>query len=146
MISALLSSVAWAVPGMQAQAADIPLKAPAAAEAPALWWFHGEVEFGGRFFLNDPPRNGSAYRGQPSLAKFYEYRDLRSETSGFQQEAGTGCTKSISAARTSATTISTTISTRRRPASTTLTSPGTKLPISTAPVRRRFIRASETVR
>ena len=77
MISALLSSVAWAVPGMQAQAADIPLKAPAAAEAPALWWFHGEVEFGGRFFLNDPPRNGSAYRGQPSLAKFYEYRDLR---------------------------------------------------------------------
>ena len=62
---------------MQAQAADIPLKAPAAGESPALWWFHGEVEAGGRFFLNDPQRNGSAYLGQKSLAKFYEYRDLR---------------------------------------------------------------------
>ena len=77
MITALLSSAAWAVPSMQAQAADMPLKAPAADEAPALWWFHGEVEAGGRFFLNDPQRDGSAYLGQKSLAKFYEYRDLR---------------------------------------------------------------------
>ena len=35
------------------------------------------VEAGGRFFLNNPQRNGSAYLGQKSLAKFYEYRDLR---------------------------------------------------------------------
>ncbi|HTT47654.1 MAG TPA: MtrB/PioB family decaheme-associated outer membrane protein [Pseudolabrys sp.] len=77
MITALLSSAAWAVPGTQAQAADIPLKAPAAGEAPALWWFHGDVEAGGRFVLNDPQRNGSAYRGQPSLAKYYEYSDVR---------------------------------------------------------------------
>ena len=35
------------------------------------------VEAGGRFFLNNPQRNGSAYLGQQSLAKFYEYRDLR---------------------------------------------------------------------
>jgi MtrB/PioB family decaheme-associated outer membrane protein len=76
LIGALLSSVAWAVPGMQAQAGDLPVKAPAAEPVP-YWWFHGEVEVGGRFFLNDPQRNGSAYLGQPSLAKFYEYRDLR---------------------------------------------------------------------
>jgi MtrB/PioB family decaheme-associated outer membrane protein len=77
VIGALLSSVAWAVPGMQAQAGDLPVKAPAAAEPVPYWWFHGEVEVGGRFFLNDPQRNGSVYLGQPSLAKFYEYRDLR---------------------------------------------------------------------
>jgi MtrB/PioB family decaheme-associated outer membrane protein len=63
---------------MQALAADqLPVKAPAAVEPIPYWWFHGEVDVGGRFFLNDPLRNGSSYRGQPSLAKFYEYRDLR---------------------------------------------------------------------
>jgi MtrB/PioB family decaheme-associated outer membrane protein len=77
VIGALLSSVAWAVPGMQAQAGDLPVKAPAAAEPVPYWWFHGEVEAGGRFFINNPLRSGSAYRGAPSLAKFYEYRDLQ---------------------------------------------------------------------
>jgi MtrB/PioB family decaheme-associated outer membrane protein len=83
MVGALLSSVAWAVPGVQAQAADIPLKAPEAGESPALWWFHGDVEVGARMFLNDPQRDGNQVRngnnGQngQSLAKFYEYRDLR---------------------------------------------------------------------
>ena len=77
MLSAFLSSVAWAVPGMQALASDLPVKAPAAVEPIPYWWFHGSVEVGGRFFLNDPQRNGSAYLGQQSLAKFYEYRDLR---------------------------------------------------------------------
>ena len=78
VLGALLSSAAWAAPGMQALAADqLPVKAPAAVEPIPYWWFHGEVDVGGRFFLNDPQRNGSSYRGQPSLAKFYEYRDLR---------------------------------------------------------------------
>ena len=91
VIGALLSTVAWAVPGTQAQAGDLPLKAPAAGEAPALWWFHGEVEVGGRVFLNNPQRNGSAYLGQPSLAKFYEYRDLRQGPfSNFWLSAGSG--------------------------------------------------------
>ena len=76
VLSALLSSVAWAVPGM-ALAGDLPVKAPAAVEPIPYWWFHGTVEAGGRFFLNNPQRNGSAYLGQQSLAKFYEYRDLR---------------------------------------------------------------------
>ncbi len=76
MIGALLSSVAWAVPGMQAQAQDQSVKAPAASEPSANWWFRGDVEAGGRFFLNDPERNGSAYLGQHSLAKYYEYSDI----------------------------------------------------------------------
>jgi MtrB/PioB family decaheme-associated outer membrane protein len=62
---------------MQASAGDLPVKAPAAVEPIPYWWFHGTVEAGGRFFLNDPQRNGSSYLNQNSLAKFYEYRDLR---------------------------------------------------------------------
>jgi MtrB/PioB family decaheme-associated outer membrane protein len=78
VLSALLTSAAWAVPGMQALAADnLPVKAMPAADPIPYWWFHGSVEVGGRFFLNDPQRNGFAYLGQNSLAKFYEYRDLR---------------------------------------------------------------------
>jgi|NGEPerStandDraft_6_1074524.scaffolds.fasta_scaffold10348_2 MtrB/PioB family decaheme-associated outer membrane protein len=77
VIGAFLSTTALVLPGVQAQAGDLPLKAPAAAEPVPYWWFHGEVEAGGRFFLNNPQRNGSAYLNQQSLAKFYEYRDLR---------------------------------------------------------------------
>ena len=78
VLSVLLSSVAWAIPGMQALAADqLPVKAPAAVEAIPYWWWHGEMDIGGRFFLNNPQRDGLNYLGQNSLAKFYEYRDLR---------------------------------------------------------------------
>jgi MtrB/PioB family decaheme-associated outer membrane protein len=76
MIGALLSSLAWAVPGMQAQAQDQSAKAPAATETEGRWWFHGDLEAGGRFFLNDPDSNGSNYLGQHSLAKYYEYSDI----------------------------------------------------------------------
>src|SRR5450759_3809555 len=75
VLGALLSSVAWAVPGMPAQAGDLPVKAPAAEPVPCCW-FHGEVEVGGRFFLNNPSRNGSVYLGQNSLAKYYEYSSI----------------------------------------------------------------------
>ena len=78
VLCVLLSSVAWAIAGMQALAADqLPAKAPAAVEPIPYWWWHGEVDIGGRFFLNDPQRNGLNFLGQNSLAKFYEYRDLR---------------------------------------------------------------------
>ncbi len=67
-------------------AADMPVKAPEVpVEAP--WWWHGIVEVGGRGFLNDPARGGatqnpfraggSAYLGQQSLAKYYEYSDIK---------------------------------------------------------------------
>ncbi len=53
-----------------------------------FWWTHGEIEVGGRDFLNNPDPNGSiwadtnpanfatggyAFVGQKSLAKYYEY-------------------------------------------------------------------------
>ncbi|WP_291560501.1 MtrB/PioB family outer membrane beta-barrel protein [Bradyrhizobium sp.] len=62
--------------GALAADADIALKAPPpAVELP--WWTHGFVELGGRGFLNDPTYGGHIVNGQGSLAKFYEYRDLR---------------------------------------------------------------------
>ena len=54
----------------------------------AGWWTHGEIEVGGRDFVNNPAKGGSlcgdtapgnavtggyAYLGQHSLAKYYEY-------------------------------------------------------------------------
>jgi len=55
------------------------------------WWTHGEIEFGGRDFLNNPNKNGlyatdtapaaanGGYQwlGQKSLGKYYEYSDVR---------------------------------------------------------------------
>ncbi len=62
--------------GALAADADIALKAPPPpVETP--WWTHGFVELGGRGFLNDPQRGGHIFQGGQSLAKFYEYRDLR---------------------------------------------------------------------
>ena len=59
-------------------AADtMPVKAMPAGTPVPYWWFTGEVEVGGRFFLNDPQKNGIASQGGKSLGKFYEYRDLR---------------------------------------------------------------------
>jgi MtrB/PioB family decaheme-associated outer membrane protein len=72
----MLSSAALVLPGMQAQAGDLPVKAPTADPVP-YWWFHGEIEVGGRAFLNNPNRNGSAYQNQTSLAKYYEYSDVK---------------------------------------------------------------------
>ena len=60
-----------------AQAADVAMavKAPPPVDTP--WWTHGFIELGGRGFLNDPQRGGHIFQGGQSLAKFYEYRDLR---------------------------------------------------------------------
>ena len=77
LLSGLLGSVAWAAFDVRAWSADVPASAPAAVEPIPYWWFHGTVEVGGRFFLNDPQRGGIVALGQKSLAKFYEYRDLR---------------------------------------------------------------------
>ena len=56
----------------------MPLKAPAASAEPVpYWWLHGTIEAGGRDFLNDPQRNGSAYLNQNSLAKYYEYSTVK---------------------------------------------------------------------
>ncbi|MGZ5528787.1 MAG: MtrB/PioB family decaheme-associated outer membrane protein, partial [Limisphaerales bacterium] len=41
------------------------------------WWFHGEIDVGGRFFLNNPQRDGVASQGGKSLAKYYEYSTIK---------------------------------------------------------------------
>ena len=89
LVGVLLSGASWAVLAVPAQAADMPLKAPPANEDPALWWFHGSVEFGYRDFLNSP-QNGYQTANGPtvgvvtypgtqgrSLAKYYEYSDIK---------------------------------------------------------------------
>jgi len=63
------------MPGALAADADLPVKAPVVVDTP--WWTHGFIEFGGRGFLNDPQRSGHSFQNGQSLAKFYEYRDLR---------------------------------------------------------------------
>src|ERR1700690_3123415 len=72
---ALLIGMAPVMPSALAADADMPVKATAPVELP--WWTHGFVEFGGRGFLNDPQNGGHIFQGGQSLAKFYEYRDLR---------------------------------------------------------------------
>jgi MtrB/PioB family decaheme-associated outer membrane protein len=62
----------------KSHAADVmPVKAmPAAAPVP-YWWFSGEIEVGGRFFANNPDKNGIASQGQKSLGKYYEYSTIK---------------------------------------------------------------------
>ena len=62
---------------MPVAAADMVTKAPAASIADTWWVYHGDVEFGGRFFANDPTKNGIASQGQKSLGKYYEYSDIK---------------------------------------------------------------------
>jgi hypothetical protein len=60
-----------------------PTGAPAANAAPVIgkavaapvpyWWTHGDIEFGGQDFINNPSRNGAVYLDQQSLAKYYQY-------------------------------------------------------------------------
>ncbi len=57
--------------------AAMPVKAKPAAEPVPFWWFHGELEVGGRFFLNNPQKDGITSQGEKSLGKYYEYSDIR---------------------------------------------------------------------
>ncbi|MGA2566619.1 MAG: hypothetical protein ABSF41_07305, partial [Pseudolabrys sp.] len=47
------------------------------AEPVPYWWFSGEIEAGGRAFTNNPQKNGTASQGGQSLAKYYEYSDIK---------------------------------------------------------------------
>jgi len=80
------TSASWpADPWLWPADSTLPLKA---APAVPFWWTHGEIEAGGRDFLNDPTQsgltatnpsgvNGKAIPGTPlgaqSLGKYYEY-------------------------------------------------------------------------
>lgn len=62
------------IPWAMAQSA-MPTKAPSVADT--WWYFHGEIEAGGRFFVNNPTKNGIASQGQSSLGKYYEYSTIK---------------------------------------------------------------------
>ena len=82
----LATSASWpADPWLWPADSTLPLKA---APPVPFWWTHGEIEVGGRDFLNDPTVGGSiwgdhvpgsalaggyGFLGQQSLAKYYEY-------------------------------------------------------------------------
>jgi hypothetical protein len=51
--------------------------APPPGDVAVAWWYHGYIESGGRFFVNNPPRNGSISNNQDSLAKYYEYSTIK---------------------------------------------------------------------
>lgn len=55
----------------------MPTKAMPAAEPVPFWWFHGDLEVGGRFFANNPTKDGIASQGQTSLGKYYEYSTIK---------------------------------------------------------------------
>ncbi len=71
--SLLVTVGAWP---LAAQAADLVTKAPVGAPADPGWYFFGEVEAGGRFFVNNPQQHGIASLGQNSLGKYYEYSSI----------------------------------------------------------------------
>jgi MtrB/PioB family decaheme-associated outer membrane protein len=77
VLSTVAASLLLAGTIMPAAAADMVTKAPAASVADTWWVYHGDVEFGGRFFANDPNKNGLASLGQKSLGKYYEYSDIK---------------------------------------------------------------------
>lgn len=69
--------------GAMAQTAKATDAFAQGTDAVDMWWFHGSVEAGGRFFLNNPQKGNmtsTAPAGTPgvagrSLAKYYEYSD-----------------------------------------------------------------------
>lgn len=76
-IGTFLSGTALISTGTLAQTASTATSGFAQADPVEFWWFHGSVEAGGRFFVNNPQRNGSSYLGQSSLAKYYEYSTVK---------------------------------------------------------------------
>ena len=94
LISAMVGGAGWVSSVALAQpatAADMPVKALAQTEPVPYWWFSGFVEACGRDFLNDPQQNGQTavypnknlptptvlLTNQKSLAKYYEYSDIK---------------------------------------------------------------------
>ena len=86
---ALLLGMAPIMPGALAADAELPVKAPVVVDTP--WWTHGFMEVGGRGFLNNPQRDGHIFQGGSSLAKYYEYSDVKPGPFGdFFVAAGSG--------------------------------------------------------
>ena len=78
MTRRLLFSTVAALLTTVASATLATAQSTGSASVADTWWsFHGNVEAGGRVFLNSPTKDGVASAGQPSLGKYYEYSDVR---------------------------------------------------------------------
>ena len=70
LAGAFFASAAPMLPNALAQSASGPF------EPIPYWWTAGEIEVGGRVFLNNPEKFGEASQGSKSLSKYYEYNAL----------------------------------------------------------------------
>ena len=73
VLSTVAGSLLLATPVI---AADVPAPVPLSV-ADAWWVFHGEFEAGGRFFLNNPQKDGIKSQNGQALGKYYEYSDIK---------------------------------------------------------------------
>ena len=73
MTGALVVGTGPMIPSALAADSAMPTKAMPAADPIPFWWFHGELEAGGRVFLNNPEKAGLASQGGKSQSKYYEY-------------------------------------------------------------------------
>ena len=68
------TSAAWPA---NVPAGAAPIIGKAVAAPVPYWWYHGEVEVGGRGFVNNPQDHGQkAVNNGNSLAGYYEYSDI----------------------------------------------------------------------
>ena len=74
VLSTVAGALLLATPVM---AADAVVPAPSMSVADSWWVFHGTVEAGGRFFLNNPQKDGIKAQNGQALGKYYEYSDIK---------------------------------------------------------------------
>ena len=74
VLSTVAGSLLLATPVI---AADVVAPVSSLSVADAWWVFHGEFEAGGRFFLNNPQKDGIKAQGGQALGKYYEYSDVK---------------------------------------------------------------------
>lgn len=75
LLSNVTGSLILAAATMSSAMAQTAGTPPSVADT---WWsYHGDIEVGGRAFLNNPTKNGIASQGQGSLGKYYEYSTIK---------------------------------------------------------------------
>ncbi|MFZ1949245.1 MAG: MtrB/PioB family decaheme-associated outer membrane protein [Pseudolabrys sp.] len=77
VLSTVAGSLLLAATILPVTAGDVAAPASSMSVADTWWVFHGEVEAGGRFFLNDPQKTGIKSQNGQALGKYYEYSDIK---------------------------------------------------------------------
>jgi MtrB/PioB family decaheme-associated outer membrane protein len=71
------TSAAWPANAAPPPASGAMVVKAAPVPPVPYWWYHGEVEVGGRGFINDPKDHGEkAVNNGKSLAGYYQYNDI----------------------------------------------------------------------